>query len=371
MKINRIKICDFRNIQEMEISLCENANIIYGENGQGKTNFIEAVWLFTGAKSFRGAKDLQMVRFGQEKAVMEMGFFSGEREQTAQMEINGKKTASVNEIPLKSPADLAGRFCAVVFSPTHLNLIKNGPQEKRRFIDTSICQIKPKYIHILNQYNRVLNQRNSLLKDMRFVPALYDTLDIWDERLASYAAVLIKTRATFLQRLKPFATETYKGISREKEALDFMYLSSLDCDLEGSIPEIEKQVYESLLSKREEDSKTGISNYGPHRDDIEILLDGKSARIYGSQGQQRSCVLSIKLAECQLIKETIGEYPVVLLDDVMSELDALRRDYLLNHLRDRQLIMTCCDKAYFKTLGKGMGFKIKEGKVISSRKYGG
>lgn len=369
MKINRIKICDFRNLTLLELSLCESANIIYGDNGQGKTNFVEAVWMMTGAKSFRGAKDREMVRFDAPCATIDADFFAAGRDQTARMVIENRRAASLNEIPLKSALGLAGNFCAVVFSPTHLSLVKNGPQEKRKFIDTSICQIKPKYIAVLGQYTRALDQRNRLLKDVGYEKTLIDTLDIWDARLASYAAVLVKTRATFLEKLLPFARETYAGISGEKELLHFGYASSLPCALDADIPSIERQLLAALQARRQEDVRARMSLYGPHRDDIEITLDGFSARAYASQGQQRSCVLALKLAECELIRETIGEYPVVLLDDVMSELDLSRRDYLLNHLRDRQLIMTCCDKAYFKTLGRGVGVKIKGGVIVQSRKY--
>lgn len=369
MKIERICVRNFRNIEQLELELCENANIIYGDNGQGKTNFIEAVWLFTGAKSFRGAKDRELVRFGCERAQAELTFFAQERRQTASIIVENRRTAQLNEIPLKAASELAGRFCAVVFSPAHLTLVKNGPQEKRRFIDTSICQLKPRFIHVLSQYERALDQRNRLLKDLPFVPGLIDTLDIWDARLASFAAVIIKTRASFLEKLGPFARETYAGISRGKEALDFAYVSTLPCDSKEEIPELEKQALAGLQNSRAEDIRNRSTNLGPHRDDMEIMLDKNSARAFGSQGQQRSCVLALKLAECELIRETIGEYPVVLLDDVMSELDVSRRDYLLNHLRDRQLIMTCCDKAYFKTLGKGTGVKIQNGAAVYSRKY--
>ncbi len=369
MRINRIKLCDFRNLCQLELTLCEHANVIYGDNGQGKTNFIEAVWMFTGAKSFRGAKDQQLVRFGCAQGTAEMDFFAGEREQSATLTIENRRSAVLNEIPLKSPTELAGHFCAVVFSPTHLSLIKNGPQEKRKFIDTSICQIKPKYIHMLSQYNRVLDQRNHLLKDLQYAPGLMDTLDIWDQRLAAFAAVVLKTRASFVQRLRPFAQQTYAGISNNQEVLDFQYLSTLECDLEKDIPEIEKQVFACLQQQREEDLRTRNTNYGPHRDDIEILLDGNSARVFGSQGQQRSCVLSLKLAECEIIKETIGEYPVVLLDDVMSELDEKRQDYLLNHLKNRQLVMTCCDQTNLRGLQAGVGIQLENGRVANYQEF--
>lgn len=347
----------------------ENANIIYGDNGQGKTNFLEAIWLFTGAKSFRGVRDSQLVRIGQTQATLEMDFLSGERSQTAKMTVASRRSAVVNDIPLRSPAELAGRFCAVVFSPSHLSLIKDGPQEKRRFIDTAVCQMKPRFISMLNRYHRVLDQRNRLLKDIAYQQNLMDTLDVWDARLASFAAVIIKTRATFIDRLRTFAQDIYAGISQEKEVLDFHYQPTLACDLSAEIPEIEKRILDCLKTNRQQDLRAGVTTGGPHRDDIEITLSGSSARIFGSQGQQRSCVLALKLAECELIRETIGEYPVVLLDDVMSELDLSRRDYLLNHLRDRQVFITCCDEKDFQNLGRGLGICMQNGAAVSCKHY--
>ncbi len=369
MRADCIKLHNFRNICDLELTLCKNANIIYGDNGQGKTNFLEAIWLFTGAKSFRGARDSQLVRFEQPHAKLEMQFTAGGRSQSAEITIASRRSASVNDIPLRSPTELAGRFCAVVFSPTHLALIKDGPQEKRRFIDTAVCQMKPRFIHMLNQYHRVLEQRNRLLKDIAYQQNLMSTLDVWDARLASFAAVIIKTRTSFVDRLRGFAKEIYAGISQEKEALDFHYVSTLACDLSADIPEIEKQILSCLQMNRQEDLRAGVTTNGPHRDDIDITLSGSSARTFGSQGQQRSCVLSLKLAECELIRETIGEYPVVLLDDVMSELDLSRRDYLLNHLRGRQVLITCCDEKDFRTLGQGLGICIQNGAAVSCKQY--
>lgn len=369
MKIQKIAIANFRNIENLELTLCENANIIYGDNGQGKTNFVEAVWMFTGAKSFRGAKDSQLIRFEQPFSRLSLEFFADGRDQTAELVVETRRTAKLNQIPLKTATELAGHFCAVVFSPAHLTLIKNGPKEKRKFLDEAICQIKPKYIHILSQYMRVLDQRNRLLKDAPWSPSLYETLDVWDARLANFGAVIVKTRASFLSRMTPIAREAYAGISQDRERLDMAYVSTLECEAAAGLPEIEKALLDRLGARREEDTRSRMTNYGPHRDDVEVTLDGKSARLYGSQGQQRSCVLALKLAECRMIYETMGEYPVVLLDDVMSELDVSRREYLLNHLKDRQVIMTCCDKAYFKRLGKGVSAKMREGNIIYTRYY--
>lgn len=370
MRIDRIRITDFRNIASMELALCPGANVIYGDNGQGKTNFIEAVWMCTGAKSFRGAKDAQLVRFGAPQAAVEAGFYAAGREQQALLTIEKRRAAALNEVPLKSAAELAGQFCAVVFSPAHLTLVKNGPQEKRRFIDTSICQIKPKYIHVLNQYTRVLDQRNRLLKDIMYETSLFDTLDIWDARLAAYGAVVIKTRASFLERLAPCAQEIYGGLAGGREKFGARYAPSLAVDPGASMSEIEQRALEDLRAHRGEDIRTRMTGAGPHRDDIDLTLDGQSARAFGSQGQQRSCVLALKLAECELIRETLGEYPVVLLDDVMSELDAARRDYLLNHLQGRQIIMTSCDGGDFKGLSSGVSVRIEGGHAAASSSHG-
>ena len=370
MRIDRIRITDFRNIASLELALCPGANVIYGDNGQGKTNFIEAVWMCTGAKSFRGAKDAQLVRFGAPQAAVEAGFYAAGREQKALLTIEKRRAAALNEVPLKSAAELAGQFCAVVFSPAHLTLVKNGPHEKRRFIDTSICQIKPKYIHVLNQYTRVLDQRNRLLKDIMYETSLFDTLDIWDARLAAYGAVVIKTRATFLERLAPCAQEIYGGLAGGREKFGARYAPSLAVDPGASMSEIEQRALEDLLAHRGEDIRTRMTGAVPHRDDIDLTLDGQSARAFGSQGQQRSCVLALKLAECELIRETLGEYPVVLLDDVMSELDAARRDYLLNHLQGRQIIMTSCDGSDFKGLSSGVSVRIEDGRAAASSSHG-
>ena len=368
MKITKVSVKDFRNIENIEINLCENANIIYGDNGQGKTNFLEALWMFTGAKSFRGVRDSELVRFGQDCASLGLSFYGAGRDQTAELMINGHRKASLNEIALRSPTELAGHFCAVVFSPAHLALVKSGPKEKRRFIDEAICQIKPKYIHILDQFNRVLDQRNRLLKEGPYGSHFQDMLEIWDARMASFSAVIIKTRDSFLKRMKPAAQEVYAGISQSREPLDFSYVSTLECDPEEEIPQIEEALRQQLKINRQEDIRARVTNGGPHRDDVEIQLDGKSARLYGSQGQQRSCVLALKLAECQVIQQVAGEQPVILLDDVLSELDKTRRDYFLSGLAPGQLFITCCDRAGFSSIQNGITWRIQGGELAARRR---
>ena len=370
MRINRLSLTGFRNIGEMELVPCPGVNIIYGDNAQGKTNLMEAVYLFTGAKSFRGAKDREMIGFDAPSTRLELDFFGDGRDQTARLELSPKKRVFLNEISLESQTKLAGRFTAVVFSPSHLSLIQDGPQERRRFLDTTICQLKPKYIRVLADYSRVLTQRNSLLKDVALSSYLLDTLDIWDQHLVRLSAMITRTRYTYVQRLRELAKEVYRGISQEKEAFDLCYQAKgCPSDADLASPDLEKVIAQAVREARREDLRAGSTTVGAHRDDLEITIDGKNVRSYGSQGQQRSAVLSLKLSECDLVRSLTGEEPVVLLDDVMSELDENRREYLLNHMGDRQIFITCCDPNYFRMLKTGKSFQIQGGKILSQQDF--
>lgn len=363
MRIESIRLHDFRNLKSVCLKLRSGANLIYGDNGQGKTNLIEAMWLFTGAKSFRGAKDAQMIRFGAQQACMELAFFAQERSQQSLFNLGRGRGVFLNDVPLKSASELAGHFCAVVFSPAHLALVQSGPKEKRRFIDTAICQMKPRYIYYMSQYQRILDQRNRLLKDGTR-QQIRATLDIWDDRLAAFGALIMKTRETFLQRLLPYARARYAGISGGREVMDFCYAATLKCDLAADVKEIEAQILESLRENREEDERLRVTNKGPHRDDLCITLSDVDARSYGSQGQQRSCVLAVKLAECELCREVTGEYPVMLFDDVLSELDSVRRAYLLHHLDGMQSVITCCNRDDAGWMPEGAAVRIQNGSIV-------
>lgn len=371
MRIDRLSLTGFRNIGEMDLSPCPGVNVIYGDNAQGKTNLMEAIYLFTGAKSFRGAKDREMVGMGAEKTQLHLEFYGEGRPQTAEIALFPKKTVHLNEILLDSGTKLAGRFTAVVFSPSHLSLIQDGPQERRRFLDATICQLKPKYIRVLGDYTRVLAQRNSLLKDVAFSSYLLDTLDIWDQHLVRLSAIITRTRYTYLEKLKPLAGEVYRGISREKEEFGLRYLSKACPDVEDlSSPGLEGAIAEAVRLARREDLRAGSTTVGAHRDDLEITINGMNVRTYGSQGQQRSAVLALKLSECGVIRQLTGEEPVVLLDDVMSELDEGRREYLLNHMGDRQIFITCCDPNYFRRMADGKSFQIQGGSILQVEEYG-
>ena len=360
MKIKNISIENFRNIKDLKLEF-DDVNIIWGENAQGKTNLIEAIYLFTGGKSFRGAKDSQLVMMGEEKSKLKIAFEGGNREQYAEINIKNKREASLNGIKKKSASSLSDEIKAVVFSPVHLNMIKDGPGERRKFIDAALCQIKSNYRNLLKEYNRCLNQRNVLLKDLKNNPELDSLLYIWNKNCAKSGAKIIYQRLKYIEALSPFVKDIFSGISSGNEIIELKYESAQEYTCE--VEEIEKKLLRALENNKIQDIQNKSTSSGPHRDDIEILINGVSARIYGSQGQQRSCVLAIKLAEANLLEEITKKEPIALLDDVMSELDEKRQDYILNHIKNRQVFITCCDKETILRLKEGKTFHIEKGKL--------
>lgn len=364
MRVLAVKFENYRNLKNDIIQPCEGVNIIYGDNAQGKTNLLETIWLFCGGHSFRSSKDSETIKWDKDYARLEMRFFGQEREQTAKILINnGKKQVEINGVEKKSAAALIEKFCAVVFSPEHLNLIKRGPSQRRKFIDSAICREKLQNAVILSKYNRVLVQRNSLLKDIYRRPSLEETLSVWDEPLIMNGAMLIKKRMDYVEMLSQRAKNYHNGISKNSENLEINYVSSIEAKISDSTDEIAEKFRKKLEDNRKDDIRTGITNFGPHRDDIEILINGKNTRAFGSQGQQRSAVLSLKLAEASVLKERMGEEPVILLDDVLSELDSKRQDFLLNELKDCQVFITCCEKSNKEQLKEGKIFFLKNGEV--------
>ena len=365
MKVIAVKFENYRNLKNDIIQPCDGVNIIYGDNAQGKTNLLEGIWLFCGGHSFRSAKDSEVIRWDENFARLEMRFFGQEREQTAKLIFTGnKKQLEINGVEKKSAAALIEKFCAVVFSPEHLNLIKRGPSQRRKFIDSAICREKLQNAVILSKFNRVLVQRNSLLKDIYRRPSLENTLSVWDEPLIQNGAMLIKKRMDYVEMLSQRAKIYHDGISKNSEKLEIKYISSIDAEMSDRTDEIAEKFRKKLNENRKDDIRTGVTNFGPHRDDIEILINGKNTRAFGSQGQQRSAVLSLKLAEASVLKERMGEEPVILLDDVLSELDSKRQDFLLNELKDCQVFITCCEKSNKEQLKEGKIFLLKNGEVF-------
>lgn len=359
MKINSIEINNFRNIEHLTLDF-ENVNIIYGENAQGKTNLIEAIYLFTGSKSFRGVKDKKLVKFDCPSASLKIAFENKSRTQNAEINIEKKRMAKLNGIKKSSATSLGDELKAVIFSPVHLSMVKDGPIERRHFIDNALCQLKSNYRNVLKEYNRCLAQRNMLLKDIAKNNSLIDMLYIWDRELAASGAKIIYQRKKYIDALLPYARDVFDGLSGGKEAIDLVLKGSFDYN-NLSVNEIEKGLIKELDASRGNDLINKITTIGPHRDDMEILINGKSARSFGSQGQQRSCVLALKLAEASLLKQMTDEEPLALLDDVMSELDISRQDYILNHIKDWQVFITCCDANTVLRLKNGKTFHIANG----------
>lgn len=362
MKINSISIENFRNIEKLDLDF-DDVNIIYGQNAQGKTNLIEAIYLFTGSKSFRGVKDRELIRFGCDFSKLKIDFESENRNQNAEIRIDGKRTAYLNGIKKKSPSVLGEELKAVIFSPVHLSMVKDGPSERRRFIDNALCQLKYNYRNVLKEYNRALSQRNMLLKDISKNSSLADMLYIWDKNLAATGAKIIYQRNKYVEALLPFAKEVFDGLSGGREEIDLVLKGPFDYR-ELSLKEIENKLLITFEKSRGSDFMNRITTAGPHRDDMEILINSKSARTYGSQGQQRSCVLALKLAEASLLKEMTQNEPLALLDDVMSELDITRQDYILNHIKNWQVFITCCDADTVLRLKKGKTFHIENGGIV-------
>ena len=353
MKVLELRASGFRNLETLRFSPCGGLNAVTGENAQGKTNLLEAMWLFTGGRSFRGARDQELVRAGAQDARLSLTFFSGGREQRAELTLRGgARQAVLNGVPKRGMAELIGRFCAVVFSPEHLSLVKGGPAERRAFLDPALCQAKPSYAIAYARYRRTLNQRNALLKDIARHPELEDTLPIWDDRLCRSGAVLIRERRAYLERFAPRASAHYAGIAHGREELRLTYEPSCGGDMA-----------ESLRRALREDIRFGHTSVGPHRDDIGIEIGGMAARLYASQGQQRSAVLAMKLAEAAVLAEACGEEPVVFLDDVLSELDGSRQLYLLSSLSGRQSFLTGCELPPRALGGTAARFLVRGGAV--------
>lgn len=371
MKLRRLKTENFRNLAAVDLVPGPGVNVIYGENAQGKTNLIEAIYLLTGQKSFRAAKESDYLRFGTGVARIEAEFTCQNREKTAALAFGSKKLAWLSGVEC-TPGELTGEFLAVVFSPGELALIQEGPAERRAFLDGAISQVMPRYTATLAAMSRILLQRNTLITDMQKsgnTAMMEPLLETWDRSLARAAFSVCHARARFLRRLAPPAAEIYRDICRrEDQSFSLTYQPSIPapggCDWADMTPaEGEAHIRAALAAARSEDYKNYCTTIGPHRDNMEVSIAGISARSFGSQGQQRSCALALKLAQCRVMEETLGEAPIILLDDVLSELDKTRREYFLHGKHPGQVFITCCDRNAARTLGDGAAFRMKEGQL--------
>lgn len=359
----------FRNLADGTVSFSERMNVIFGDNAQGKTNLIEAIWLFSGAKSFRGARDSELTTFGEAYTALTLAFRDKERSQKAEIRFGGreKKRVLLNKVPLEGAAKLAGAFYTVVFSPAQLSIVSDGPKSRRRFLDAAISQVNPRYRDYLDQYEKVLLQRGALLRDCWKSPSLRGTVEIWDDQLARLGTILTIYRNDYVGKLGQAAARIYEGLSQGKEQLTLRYCSTVFS--EGQDPQVYDdgtilRYLEALRAGFEEDIRTGMTGVGIQRDDLLVQIDGHSARVFGSQGQKRSGALALKLAEASLLAGITGERPVILLDDVMSELDAHRQDYILNHVKNNQVFLTCCDRSNTLRLREGSVFRVEGGRLV-------
>ena len=333
MIIQSIELNNFRNYENLQISFDEGTNILFGDNAQGKTNILEAAYLSGTTKSHKGSKDKEMIRFGTNEAHLRTMVLKNGRQYLIDMHLkhNRSKGIAVNKIPMKKASELFGILNIVFFSPEDLNIIKNGPSERRHFLDAELCQLDKIYLSDLSNYNKILNQRNKLLKDMVYRPELSDTLPVWDMQLADTGKKIIRRREQFVKELNEIVHEIHYRISGGREELFLSYEPSVSADL----------LEQELERVKPRDLKQCQTSVGPHRDDLLFSIAGVDIRKFGSQGQQRTSALSLKLSEIELVRKSIHDTPVLLLDDVLSELDSNRQNYLLNSICDTQTIITC------------------------------
>lgn len=333
MIIKSLELMNFRNYEFLDLKFSEGTNILYGDNAQGKTNVLEAIYLSATTKSHKGSKDRDIVSFDKEEAHIRTYLEKEKAEYKIDMHLrkNKSKGVAVDGQKLKKAADLLGLLNVVFFSPEDLSIIKNGPAERRRFVDMELCQLDNFYLYNLNHYNKIVNQRNKLLKDMYFNPQLKDTLNIWDSQLVSFGSKIIERRRIFVEQLNEIIYEIHKKLSGNKEELIIKYE-----------PDVEVENFEEAIRRsQEKDIKLKQTCIGPHRDDFSFMTGNIDIRKFGSQGQQRTAALSLKLSEIELVKRITKDTPVLLLDDVLSELDSSRQNYLLNSIGDIQTIITC------------------------------
>lgn len=333
MIIESIELKSYRNYEELHMDFSPGTNILYGDNAQGKTNVLEAVYVCSTTKSHRGSKDREMIRFEDEESHIKLNVRKMDVPYRIDMHLKKNKTKgiAINGIPIRKASELFGIVNVVFFSPEDLNIIKNGPSERRRFLDMELCQLDKLYVHALVQYNRVLMQRNMLLKELNFHPEYEETLDAWDMQLIQYGKELIRCREEFVGKLNHIVRKTHGHISGGRESLVLGYEPNV------SVGQFEKKI----CMGRDMDIRMKTTTTGPHRDDVSFLADGVDIRKFGSQGQQRTAALSLKLSEIELVRELARDHPVLLLDDVLSELDGGRQEQLLSGIRDIQTMITC------------------------------
>ena len=359
MIVKSLELKNFRNYERLSIDFDPSTNIIYGDNAQGKTNILEAICVSGTSRSHRGSRDKDMIRFGEQEAhirtIVEKN--SSEYRIDIHLKNNHSKGIAINKVPIKKSSDLFGILNIIFFSPEDLAIIKNGPDKRRRFIDMELCQIDRVYLYNLTEYSKTLNQRNKLLKDIVFNKKLLDTLPVWDDKLAEYGSKIIKRREEFVETIAPLVSELHRQISNDREEVELFYEKNVSA--EG--------MREALDFSYDNDIRLGSTTKGPHRDDLRFDLGGVDLRKFGSQGQQRTAALSLKLSEVTMMEKETGEKPVHILNDVLSVLEKKKKKDLLKSLSDTQTLITCTglDDFVKNQYQVNKVFEVKNGVIIN------
>ncbi|MCI5595956.1 MAG: DNA replication/repair protein RecF [Lachnospiraceae bacterium] len=357
MYVSSVELKNYRNYEYASIPFQDGINILYGDNAQGKTNVLESLYVCATTKSHRGSRDKEMIQFGFEEAHIRMMVNKKGVDHRIDMHLKKQKGkgAAIDGIMVKKSSELLGMVHMILFSPEDLSIIKNGPGERRRFMDLELCQLDKIYMSHLSKYNKTLNQRNSLLKQISFSRDLVETLDIWDQQMVKYGVEIIKIREEFIKEMNEIISVIHEKLTGGKEHLFLEYEPSLTKD----------QYEKELFLRRERDIRQLSTGAGPHRDDISFLVNGMDIRKFGSQGQQRTAALSLKLAEIKLVERMIKDKPILLLDDVLSELDGNRKTYLMDSISGIQTIITCTglDEFVEGRLAIDQVYRVKDGAI--------
>lgn len=364
MRISSVSLKNFRNYKEENIHLSPGINVIFGDNAQGKTNFLEGIHLFSSGKSHRGVGDKELILRGSNFSELTLSFSSERREMESNLRLftDKRREMKINGVKVNKKKEWLGHFSSVLFYPEELNLVKEGPEERRRFLDQAIGMLRPSYDHYLGLYQNILRQKSRLLRKIEENPSYRKTLPVWNESLIELGSRIIFYRQSFIDRLSPMADAVQQEITGGKEILSFTYESPFSGL--SSIDAIKEKFREKQENMFETEIAAAKALIGPHRDDIAFTLSGEAAKTFASQGQQRTIVLSLKLAQTELIFEETGEYPVLLLDDILSELDSNRRNYLTEKIKGKQVIITCTDREFIPDSEGVSYFKSEEGALL-------
>lgn len=359
MNITKIKLENFRNYNNQEISFNKGINVIYGDNAQGKTNILEAIFLCSMGKSFRTNKDKELIKLSEDFAKINIEYEKSDRKGKIEYIISNKKIISINGVKIKKLSELLGNINSIIFSPDDMGILKDGPQKRRKFLNMLISQLRPRYLFNLNDYNKTLEQRNNYLRQIKYENKPKNMIDIWNEKLANHAQIIYEYRREFVDKILKKIVDIHKNITNNSEEIKINYIS----DFKNKEEYIRK-----LNEKLNKDIERGYTSTGIHKDDFEVYINGKNINLYGSQGQFRTAILSLKLSELYVIYDEIGEYPILLLDDFMSELDEKRRKKFVENITDAQVILTGTHKLILENFDYNI-YNVKDGQVKNEEQF--